>query len=166
MAPITSVPVNVHRAPNLSHAGPQSKRTNRVAQSAMMLELAISVLVMWRSLPMVSLRSGGYHMLEILNRAVRSGALTKAYHDQKATKNPNQLKKNTRPYMLTTLKNGIDRALWLMGLTSGASNNRLGLNILASYHIRVVYNIPMCRPWLVVEPWKCIEGRKSLAVSR
>ena len=48
----------------------------------------------------------------------RSGG--KAYHDQKATKKPNHEKKNTRPYMLTGLNMGIDRALWLIGLTSGA----------------------------------------------
>jgi hypothetical protein len=36
-------------------------------------------------------------------------------------KNPNHEKKNTRPYMFTTLNTGIDLALWFTGLTSGAS---------------------------------------------
>jgi hypothetical protein len=57
--------------------------------------------------------------------------LTNAYHDQKATKKPNHEKKKTRPYMLRTLKKGTDRALWLIGLTSGALKSTLGLNILA-----------------------------------
>ena len=43
-----------------------------------------------------------------------------AYQDQKASMNPNQAKVNTRPYMLTGFKPGIDRAFRLIGLTSGA----------------------------------------------
>lgn len=43
-----------------------------------------------------------------------------AYHDQKATKNPNHEKKNTLPYMLIGFRKGIARALRVMGLTSGA----------------------------------------------
>ena len=42
------------------------------------------------------------------------------YQDQKARKNPNQAKKKTRPYMLMGFKPGIDLALRLTGLTSGA----------------------------------------------
>jgi hypothetical protein len=48
----------------------------------------------------------------------RSGG--KAYHDQKAMKKPNHPKKKTRPYMLVGLRNGMERALWLTGFTSGA----------------------------------------------
>lgn len=43
------------------------------------------------------------------------------YHDQKAIMNPNQEKKNVRPYVVEIgLKKGIERAFWLTGLTSGA----------------------------------------------
>ena len=45
----------------------------------------------------------------------------KVYHAQKAIMNPNHEKKKTRPYTLTTLKNGMDRAFRLTGLTSGAA---------------------------------------------
>ena len=110
---MTRVPAKVHRGPNLSQHGPAISRTNMVAQRAMMFELATSILVNFRSFCIVSCRSGG-----------------KAYHDQKATKKPNQLKKNTRPYMLMTLKNGIDRAFPFIGLTSGALKSTVGLNIL------------------------------------
>jgi hypothetical protein len=43
----------------------------------------------------------------------------RTYHDQKAIMKPNQEKKNTRPCMLITLNRGTERALWLMGLSSG-----------------------------------------------
>lgn len=45
------------------------------------------------------------------------------YQAQKATINPNQEKKNTRPYMLMGLKKGIERAFRLIGFTSGASHS-------------------------------------------
>ena len=46
----------------------------------------------------------------------------KVYQAQKATINPNQEKKNTRPYRLMGLKKGIERAFRLIGFTSGASH--------------------------------------------
>jgi hypothetical protein len=41
------------------------------------------------------------------------------YHDQNANKNPNHEKKNTRPYLLTGLRTGMERAFWFIGLISG-----------------------------------------------
>jgi hypothetical protein len=38
-------------------------------------------------------------------------------------KNPNQAKKNTRPYLLKGLRRGIERAFLLMGFTSGADHS-------------------------------------------
>jgi hypothetical protein len=52
------------------------------------------------------------------------------HHDQNAMKNPNQEKKNTRPYMLMTFRMGTERALWLIGLTSGASHSSETLTML------------------------------------
>jgi hypothetical protein len=42
------------------------------------------------------------------------------YQLQKATRKPNQENVKTRPYTLTGFRTGIDLALWLAGLTSGA----------------------------------------------
>ena len=42
-----------------------------------------------------------------------------------------QLKNHTRPYMLMGFRPGIDLALWLIGLTSGALNSNIGLYMLA-----------------------------------
>lgn len=55
----------------------------------------------------------------------------KAYQLQNAIKKPNQEKNQTRPYILIGLRPGIDRALWLIGLTSGALKSSIGLYILA-----------------------------------
>ena len=41
------------------------------------------------------------------------------YQAQNATMNPHHEKKNTRPYTSTRLSTGMDRALRLIGLTSG-----------------------------------------------
>ena len=55
------------------------------------------------------------------------------YHDQKAMRKPNQEKKKTLPCTETRLKIGMDRALWLIGLTSGRAHNRDGENIVSSF---------------------------------
>ena len=52
------------------------------------------------------------------------------YHDQKAIMKPNHEKKNTRPYTLIGFKPGMDRALRLTGLTTGACHRTAGLNML------------------------------------
>lgn len=44
----------------------------------------------------------------------------KAYQLQKAMKKPHHESRKTRPYMLIGLNAGIDLALWLTGLISGA----------------------------------------------
>lgn len=82
------------------------KRTNSVPESAAILELATSTVDRRRSRLIVIVISGG-----------------NAYHDQKAMKNPHHEKKNTLPYWLTGLKTGIDLALRLIGLTSGADQS-------------------------------------------
>lgn len=43
------------------------------------------------------------------------------YQERNATKNPDHEKKKVRPYLLSGFRIGIERALRLMGLTSGAS---------------------------------------------
>lgn len=54
------------------------------------------------------------------------------YHDQNATINPNHEKKKVRPYVVDTgLRNGIDRALWLIGLTSGARQSSAKVSMTA-----------------------------------
>jgi len=50
--------------------------------------------------------------------SVNSGG--KAYHDRNAIMNPDQEKKNVRPYLFNGLRIGIERALRLIGFTSGA----------------------------------------------
>ena len=45
----------------------------------------------------------------------------KVYHAQNATMNPHHEKKNTRPYTFTKLSTGMDRALRLIGFTSGVA---------------------------------------------
>lgn len=44
----------------------------------------------------------------------------KAYHDRNAIMKPNVEKKKVRPYLLTGLNTGTERALWFNGLTFGA----------------------------------------------
>jgi hypothetical protein len=44
---------------------------------------------------------------------------------------PNQEKKKTRPYILIGFRPGMERALWLMGLTTGAVQRVVGLNMMA-----------------------------------
>lgn len=51
-----------------------------------------------------------------------------AYHDQKAIMKPNHEKKKTLPYLLNGLRIGIDRALPLTGLISGACQRVAMLN--------------------------------------
>ena len=41
--------------------------------------------------------------------------------------NPNHEKKKTRPWILITLNRGTERALWLMGLSSGDLQSKAGL---------------------------------------
>ena len=97
------MPANVHLAPYLSHNGPAARRTSIVATKETTLEFAMSFWESRRSFLMVSVIKGG-----------------KAYQLQKATKNPHHESKKTRPYMLRGFKAGIDFALWLTGLISGA----------------------------------------------
>lgn len=113
--PSNRVPMKVHLGPKRSQHGPAKNRTIRVAVKAAMLELATSTVVMFRSRLMVTDNSGG-----------------NAYQDQKAMKKPNQEKKKTRPYMSMGLNTGIDRALWLIGLTSGARHSTEGENMVAA----------------------------------
>jgi hypothetical protein len=49
------------------------------------------------------------------------------YQDQNAIMKPNHEKKKTRPWMLITLNRGTERALWLIGLSSGAFQSNAGL---------------------------------------
>lgn len=56
--------------------------------------------------------------------------MLKAYQDQNATKKPNHAKKKTRPYILRGFRPGIERALRLTGLTTGAFHSVVGSNIL------------------------------------
>lgn len=72
MAPIKRQPAKVYLGPNLSQAGPATNRTRSVATRATMFELRTSLFVMWRSLAMVTDRSGG-----------------NAYQDQNAMRKPN-----------------------------------------------------------------------------
>jgi len=51
-------------------------------------------------------------------REYRAGACTN--QAQNEMKNPHQEKKNTRPYLLTGLRTGIERAFLLIGLMAGA----------------------------------------------
>jgi len=52
----------------------------------------------------------------------------RTYQERKATKNPDQEKKNVRPYLLKGLRMGTERAFLLTGLTSGASQRCDALN--------------------------------------
>lgn len=76
--------------------------------------------------------SGGNAYLPVLVGTVRR-TFGRTYHDQKATKKPNHAKLNTRPYMLMGLKTGIERALRLTGLMSGAFHSRAGLKPMVKY---------------------------------
>ena len=71
--------------PNRSQSGPMTTRTTSVALIATTFPLAISFAVKLRSVFRVLGVSGG-----------------KAYHERKATRNPNQDKKNTLPCIQTT----------------------------------------------------------------
>jgi hypothetical protein len=55
------------------------------------------------------------------------GSAKCTYHDQNAIMKPNQEKKNTRPWTLITLNRGTERALWLIGLSSGLLQSNAGL---------------------------------------
>ena len=57
--------------------------------------------------------------------------MPEAYQDQNATKKPNQAKKKTRPYMLKGFKPGMERALRLTGLTTGAFHSVVRSSILS-----------------------------------
>ena len=61
-----------------------------------------------------------------------------SHHDQKAMKKPNHEKKNTRPYMLMTFRMGTERALWLIGLTSGAFHSSATLTMLLKPRLAAV----------------------------
>ena len=92
-----------------------------VAVRAMTLELLTSFVDSFRSGLISSESSGG-----------------KAYHDQKATKKPNQEKKKTRPYWLNGFKAGMVRAFLLMGLTTGADHR------LETPMFKVLITVPVC----------------------
>ena len=70
--------------------------------------------------------SGGNAYLPVSVGTIRR-SFDRTYQDQKATKKPNQAKLNTRPYTLIGLRIGIERALPLTGLISGAFHRRAGL---------------------------------------
>lgn len=79
---------------------------------------------------MISWRSGGNAYLRWRQMGMpRDRAEQFTYHDQNATRNPNQENVKTRPYLLIGFNTGIDRALWLSGLTSGARQSKLILFI-------------------------------------
>ena len=108
IAPTSKTPANVHLAPYLSHNGPAARRTSIVAAKEMTLEFAMSFWESFRSLLMVAVIRGG-----------------KAYQLQKAMKKPHHESRKTRPYMLRGFKTGMDLALWLTGLISGAFHSEI-----------------------------------------
>lgn len=91
-----------------------------------MFESPTSSCVMCRSCSMVTVNWSGReavsHSSGIWETAQELVLLTSggnAYHDRKATMNPSQEKKNTRPYLSNWLRAGIDLALWFAGFVSG-----------------------------------------------
>lgn len=67
-------------------------------------------------IPMVEKRTMTFRDVSTIVFKTKVSLLT----NQKATKNPNHEKVNTRPYILKGFKAGMDRALRLTGLTTGA----------------------------------------------
>ena len=109
-----------------------------VATKEMMFEFAISVEVRPKSLPMVTVKSGGKAYLVPFESAeapyspgAHMHALTVAYQDQKARKKPNHANVKTRPYTLMGFNPGMVRALRLMGLTCGAFHSVVTSNMAA-----------------------------------
>lgn len=118
-----------------------------------MLELRTSVVVRCRSFEMVTDSNGGnaYHdqnaikkpnlSKSVSHREPGGSSQVPSFSDvpadkgcrseKKARYRTYQLKNHTRPYMLMGFKPGIDLALWLIGLTSGALNNSAALYIVA-----------------------------------
>jgi hypothetical protein len=134
MAPMSRHPAKVYRGPNRSQAGPATRRTSKVATKAMMLELPTWAVVKCKSLLIMSWSSGGKAYLvgrqqscmriDVIDDIEFEGL---TYQDQNAIMKPNQEKKNTRPWILITLNRGTERALWLIGLSSGAFQSNAGL---------------------------------------
>lgn len=78
---------------------------------------------------MVRVSSGGNAYLSRVNiffLRSREGRWT--YQDKNATMNPIQEKKKVLPYLLRGFNSGMDRALPLRGLISGAAQSMEGLN--------------------------------------
>ena len=57
------------------------------------------------------------------------------YQERKATRKPDQEKKNVRPYLLMGFNTGIDRAFPFKGLTSGATQRWEILKGIVSYDV-------------------------------
>jgi len=66
---------------------------------------------------------------------VRVSSGGKAYQERKATRKPDQEKKNVRPYLLMGFNTGIDRAFPFKGLTSGATQRWEILKGIVSYDV-------------------------------
>jgi hypothetical protein len=133
IAPAMRVLAKTHRGPNLSHKGPQIIRTTRVAARARMLEFAISFWLKCRSALMVLVMRGdqAYLVVTVIRIHVRG---LRPYQDMKATMNPHQEKKKTRPYTLNGFKAGIDLAFLLIGLSSGALKRIRGSKAILGNH--------------------------------
>jgi len=71
----------------------------------------------------------------LVNAATRDSNVTD--QERNATKNPDHEKKKVRPYLLIGLRTGIERALWLMRLTSGASQRCEALKPIFEARLRI-----------------------------
>src|SRR2546423_10567264 len=89
IAPTKRQLANVLRGPKRSHAGPATRRTSRVATSAIIFELAIWCLVSVKSLAMVTVNCGGNQCLDDWSFSLVRTNGGKAYHDQNAIMKPN-----------------------------------------------------------------------------
>jgi hypothetical protein len=120
-APARRQPTNTRRGPNLSHRGPAIRRTTRVPVRPMMLELAYWFWLILRSFRIVSVNSGGNAYLSLISSDTAEKRYC-TYHERKAIMKPDQEKKNVRPYLLSGLRIGIERAFLLIGFTCGAAH--------------------------------------------
>ena len=98
-----------------------------------MFEFATWFALILRSFLIVKVNNGGKAYLgELLYTTKKS--VEHSYHDRNATMNPNQVKKKVRPYLSNGFRIGMDLALRLIGLTTGAVHSWDGLNGMFATH--------------------------------
>jgi len=99
----------------------------------MMFEFATWFALILRSFLIVKVNNGGKAYLGELVDTIKKN-VEHSYHDRNATMNPNQVKKKVRPYLSNGLRIGMDLALRLIGLTTGAVHSWDGLNGMFATH--------------------------------